>query len=82
MPTISSKFKTGLDNLRVDISKVNKLKRGTANPNNPNFSVLYFYGIDDTNCERVVRTWFYTSETNREKEVRSISEKYPELIIE
>jgi hypothetical protein len=82
MPRIASKFKEGLDNLGIDLSRVNKVKRGVANPQNPYLSVLYFYGTDEANRERVVRTWFYNSEINREKEVRIIQEKFPELPID
>ncbi len=82
MATLSSKFKTGLDNLGVDVSKVKKLKRGKSNPSNPNLSVLYFYGVDESNKEKVVRTWFYTSEENREKELKAIMEKHPNLTLD
>ncbi|TDB67085.1 hypothetical protein [Arundinibacter roseus] len=82
MPIITSKFKTGLDNLGIEESAVVKIKKGAANPANPRLWVLYFCGVDEGNSEKVVRTWYFESEKNREKDIQNILQKYPNIVVE
>lgn len=79
MPFLTSKFRVGFDNLTVELEKVNKIQLGRPNPIKPRVWVTYFWGHDETNREKVIRTWFYQSEQARETELNRIREKYPTL---
>jgi hypothetical protein len=79
MPFLASKFRVGFDNLTVELSKIKKIQLSRANPTNPHLWITYFWGDDENNRERVIRTWYYKSEQERETELIRITEKYPAL---
>jgi hypothetical protein len=81
MPLFTSKFRSGLDNLSVDLSQVAQVKLGAPNPHNPKLWVLYFIGLDDAHKEKVIRTWFYQSETNRNVDIERILKAVPQCLI-
>jgi len=81
MPLLTSKYRKGLDNLSVDMSRVTKVQFKTPCPNNPRLWVTYFWGMDENQKEKVVRTWFYNSQQEWETELARIQEKYPSISI-
>lgn len=76
MPMLNSKYRTGLDNLSIDLSLVKKIQLGKPYPANPRLWIIYFWGEDENLKEKVVRTWFYSTELDREMEWKLIREKY------
>lgn len=76
---LTSKFRTGFDNLSVPVSTVTRIQKQTCNDH---FSVLYFYGVSDKSDSQVIRTWFYKSESDLEKDIIQIQRKYPDLVVE
>lgn len=80
MPSLTSKFGTGLENLSVDLDLCTRIELGKPNPNNPRLWVTYFLGPDPDKGEKIVRTWFYKSEQDRSTELKRIQEKFPKLM--
>jgi hypothetical protein len=81
MPLLTSKFRTGLDNLSIDVSQVKGIKLSLPNPDNPRLWVIYFIGFDIMGDEKVIRTWFYQSEQDRTKELNRIQVLLPHLMV-
>lgn len=76
---LTSKFRTGFDNLSVPVAAITLIQK---NAYNERLAVLYFYGLNGDNTSKVIRTWFYQSVNDLEKEVTSILKKYPNLIVQ
>jgi hypothetical protein len=79
MPFLASKFRSGFDNLTVELSRVKKIQLSKPNPLNPRLWITYFWGDCENKKEKVIRTWFYQSEKERQTELDRIREKHPTL---
>jgi|GEM_PF-1427637 hypothetical protein len=73
---LTSKFRTGFDNLSVPVDAVMRIEKKTCNDR---LSVLYFYGLNEKNSSQVIRTWFYQSASDLEKDLMLIQKKFPDL---
>lgn len=82
MPYITSQFRSGLDNLSVDSSQVNSVELSAPSPVNPRLWVTYFMKDEGGQGKKVVRTWFYTSEADRNKDLERIREKFPNIAVD
>ncbi|MPR33065.1 hypothetical protein [Salmonirosea aquatica] len=81
MESISSLFRVKNMNPPVEEAKIRRVVPAPADPDNPQLSILYFYGADDQGHDKIVRVWFYASKAMREQELASIRLKYPHLPI-
>lgn len=79
MPFLASKFRSGFDNLTVELSRIKKIQLSKPNPLNPRLWITYFWGDCENKQEKVIRTWFYQSEKERETDLNRIREKHPTL---
>lgn len=81
MQIISSKLRIGLDSRPIEPEKVKRIKLGVNDPLNPRLWILYFYGIECDQVERLIGMWFYNSEGKRSRELRQLGKKYPHIEI-
>ena len=82
MVTITSMYNLRNVNPPIELSKVTRIERAPANPENPHISILYFYGKQIEGFDKIVRTWFYKSEYEREEELSRLRNRYPSLFID
>jgi hypothetical protein len=82
MPLLTSKYRSGLDNLSVDVSTVTRVQLKTPCQSSNSLWITYFWGMDATSKEKVIRTWFYKSESEWQAELKRIREKHPQLKID
>ncbi len=81
MKFIQSAFKLKGINPPVERSKVVRIEEEPANPSHPELWILFFYGFNDDENEKIVRTWFYNSEQMQKIELQILQEMYPSIKI-
>ncbi|GHB54982.1 hypothetical protein [Persicitalea jodogahamensis] len=81
MLTIKSMYNLRNVNPPIEFSKVTRIERAPDNHKNQNISILYFYGAQADGFDKIVRTWFYKSESDRETELRRLREQYSSLFL-
>lgn len=82
MPFLTSGFRARFDNLTIELTRIKKSSWAGPYPINPRVWFTYFWGQDEAEQEKVIRTWFYQSEQARETELIRLREKYPTLLVE
>ena len=83
MELVSSKLRVSLDvDYEFELKKVKKVKLSVDNATNPGLWILYFYGLDEKRAERIIRVWFYDTESKRSRELNSLLEQPPHIKVE
>jgi len=83
MELVSSKLRVSLDvDYEFELKKVKKVKLSADNAANPGLWIIYFYGLDEKRAERIIRVWFYDSESKRSRELNSLLEQHPHIKVE
>jgi hypothetical protein len=83
MELVSSKLRVNLDvDYEFVLEDVKRVKLSVDNPSKPGLWLMYFYGLDEKQTERIIRVWFYDSERKRSIELQTLQERYPQIKIE
>ncbi len=78
MVYLRSKYRSGFDNLDIDGTTVKKIKLSPVTPAGDKLCMTYFLGTDD----KLLRTWRYDSDQNRQVDLEAVLKKYPNLTVE
>ena len=81
MSRIKSKYNDEFDNRPMDSSNIVRIKKSPASTRNKNLWILRFYGLDENQNKKVLRSWFYTTERKRRDDLCGILKNYPKIEI-
>jgi hypothetical protein len=81
MSLIRSKYTFDFDNRPLDPSIIHKIKLSPPSPKNKRLWILRFYGLDESRHDKVLRSWFYTTEWKRKDDLQSIVKKNSQIMV-
>ncbi|MPR36299.1 hypothetical protein [Salmonirosea aquatica] len=74
---IRSKYTDEFSNRPILRSKIVKIKLSPPSPRNRNLWILRFYGRDEHQNEKVLGSWFYTTDRKRKDDLYGIMKLIP-----